>query len=558
MKLVSCFLLSAFVLSSQQPAATPQEPKPEDLSAIEGQVLSSATGAPIRKAELHLRGADRPSSGARIPAAYSAISDSGGNFTIEGIEPGKYRLSVHRTGFVDMQYGARGPARPGTILALGTGQRLKDLVFRVIPQAVITGRIVDENNEPVASVSVEVLRYSFVTGKKQLLSSGMGSTNDLGEYRIYGLAPGRYYLKASLETYMDETAVDRSAFPAAESYVPTYYPGSAAAAAAVPLEVSAGAQLRGMNLTLAKARTFRVSGRVAGWPNVTVEFFPRGLLRWASGDEQHVTDQKGNFEINDVLPGAYTLTVSGWKDDNVYSARQDVDVGENNVENIALALTPGSEISGQFVVEGQAQPNLDAVSVYLRPRERGDMYPGMAKRLHDGAFTISNVGSEVYTLLVDRLPDGYWIKSVQMGSQEVKETGIDLTHGPAGPLTVTIAPNAGQIDGAVLNDQQQPAPGASVVLVPEPRLRDHTEAYKTTTSDQNGRFTLKNIEPGEYKLFAWEDVEYGAYMDPDFLRPVEDRGQSMSIHEGSRESVQINVIPADAAGQDRTEGRQVP
>lgn len=82
-----------------------------------------------------------------------------------------------------------------------------------------------------------------------------------------------------------------------------------------------------------------------------------------------------------------------------------------------------------------------------------------------------------------------------------------------------------------------------MVLVPEPKLLDRADAYKTATTDQNGRFTLSSIEPAEYELFAWQVVEQGAYMDADFLRPIEDRGQSISIHEGSRESVQLGLIP---------------
>jgi hypothetical protein len=59
----------------------------------------------------------------------------------------------------------------------------------------------------------------------------------------------------------------------------------------------------------------------------------------------------------------------------------------------------------------------------------------------------------------------------------------------------------------------------------------------------------ENIEPGEYKAYAWEDVEMGAYMDPDFLKPVENRGQSVSIHENSHEQLQLDLIPGDAGDQ---------
>ncbi len=555
MKLLPCFLLAALAsLAQQQPAAAP-ETKPEDRCTIEGQVLNSATGAPVRKAELFLHGSERRS-GAGMPTSYNAVADAGGNFTIKEIEPGAYRLSVHRTGFVNLDYGAHGPMRPGATLSLRPGQRLKDLAVRLTPHAVIAGRIVDENNEPMASVQVQAMLYTYMTGKKQLMPRGSASTNDLGEYRIYGLAPGRYYLHASPDSNFEESAMDRSAVPVTEGPVPTYYPGTMDLSAAVLVEVGPGSQLRGVNITLVKARTFHVRGHVEGRPDVNISFFPRGQESWMAMNGQRMTDRKGNFEIRNVTPGAYTVTANAWMEDKVLSARQDLDVGESDLENLVLTLSSGFELNGQFIVEGNSPPNLNGVHVALRPREQGMMWSASTGgQMHDGTFTLSNVSPEPYSLLVMGLPDGYWIKSVRMGEQEVKQTGIDLTRGPGAPLTVTLAPGAGQIDGVVLNEKQQPTSGASVVLVPEPKLRELSDLYKTVTTDQTGHFTVKNIDPGEYKLFAWEDLEYGAYLDPDFLRPVEAHGQSISIAEGGRENVQISLIPAEAAAKSPNAGK---
>jgi len=303
-------------------------------------------------------------------------------------------------------------------------------------------------------------------------------------------------------------------------------------------------------VALAKARTFHVRGRVEGHAGANVMFAPRGEAPWSYPNSQHMTGPKGTFEINHVLPGAYTLSAMAWTAQKIYSALQDVDVGESHIDGLVLTLAPGSDISGHFEVEGTAQPDLETVQVYLSPHsQNGVMSASVTQLSHDGNFTIPNVGLEPYSLQVTGAPDGYWVKSIRMGDQEVKYTGIDLGHSPAAPITITLAPNAAQIDGVILNEQQEPAAGATVVLVPEAKLRDHPEAYRTGSSDQNGRFTLKNIEPGDYTLFAWEDVEYGAYMDPAFLKPVEDRGQSISLQEGGHESVQVNMIPADAAAK---------
>ncbi|MFN7997470.1 MAG: carboxypeptidase-like regulatory domain-containing protein [Bryobacteraceae bacterium] len=564
MKLPLCFFPMALALCAQQlpvqPAfpgsnqqqSTKPETKPEDLCTLDGQVTNNATGAPVGKTEITLMGTDRPKAGT-MPGNYSAVSDPGGNFVISGIEPGRYRLSASRTGFVRLEYGARGPMRGGTLLSLSTGQRMKDLSLRLTPQAVITGKVVDENNDPVVSASVQAQRYSYIEGKKQLIPMGSAMTNDLGEYRLHGLAPGRYYLSAKPTDDEWESTVDASATPEAEGYIITYYPGTANSTMAVQLEVTSGAQLRGTNITLAKGRTFRIRGHVEGRNDVQISLFPRGQTRYMSMGQDHSSDQKGNFEIRDVLPGAYTITAVAWADRSTLSATQDVDVSDSNIDNLVLVLDAGLELQGRIVAEGTGTPNLDSVQVFLNPRDtnRVNYYGGGSGTVKDGVFKLPNTQPAQYDLQIWNLPDGYWLKSLRMGDQEVKDAGMDLTHGPGAPITVTIAPNAGQIDGVVMNEQQQPAPGATVVLVPEPKLRDRRTAYKTATSDQNGRFNLKSLDPGEYKLFAWEDIEYGAYMDPDFLQPVEDRGQSITIQEGSRESVQLTRIPGDAAPSGR-------
>ena len=89
-------------------------------------------------------------------------------------------------------------------------------------------------------------------------------------------------------------------------------------------------------------------------------------------------------------------------------------------------------------------------------------------------------------------------------------------------------------------------PGATVVLVPDTKHRDHADLFKRTASDTSGHFSIKGISPGEYKLFAWEDVENDAYQDPEFLQPFENQGESVTIREGSHEDRQLKLIPAES------------
>src|SRR5207248_1961743 len=176
-------------------------------------VLNATTGDPVNKANLILRRAEGSAGMGPFPTSYSTTTDAEGKFAMKDIDPGKYRLSVNRTGFVNAEYGARGAMRPGTTLSLDPKQHLQDVVFRLTPQAVITGRVLDEDGEPVAYVQVQSLRYRYNQGRKQLMPFGGASTNDLGEYRIFSLPPGRYYLSATSRPGMFEPTLDRSANP---------------------------------------------------------------------------------------------------------------------------------------------------------------------------------------------------------------------------------------------------------------------------------------------------------------------------------------------------------
>jgi carboxypeptidase family protein len=141
------------------------------------------------------------------------------------------------------------------------------------------------------------------------------------------------------------------------------------------------------------------------------------------------------------------------------------------------------------------------------------------------------------------LPEDFFVKSVRQGTADVLEQELSLT-GATGNLELVISANGGRIEGTVVDDQKQAASGATVVLVPEARLRARGDLFKATTTDQYGAFKLRGVPPGDYKLFAWEDVEVDSYKDPAFLEPYEKQGRPISVHEKSHEQVELPLIPA--------------
>jgi 5-hydroxyisourate hydrolase-like protein (transthyretin family) len=169
----------------------------------------------------------------------------------------------------------------------------------------------------------------------------------------------------------------------------------------------------------------------------------------------------------------------------------------------------------------------------------------------DNTFQLENAGASTFEVTLFGLPDGFYVKSIKSGDTDVQAAGLDITRGAPQPLEVVLSPNAGSLSGAVQNpNTKQPAPGATVVLVPqEKERRDQPQYYKTTTTDQNGKYTLKSLVPGEYKVFAWEDMEPGAYLDPDFLKPVDSKAEAVSIRENDQKTAALTMIAADAPSQ---------
>ena len=201
--------------------------------------------APLKKAAVVVNRTDVQPNLNTPPPSYSTTTDATGKFAMKDIEPGKYRMMVTRNGFVSMTYGARGPNRPGTTLTLERAQKMKDVNFRLTPHAVVAGRIVDEDGEPIPFVSVQLVRFQVRQGRQQLnMAGGSGTTNDLGEYRVFGVAPGKYYLRATGQRSGSPFGVlDRTAnSQPEEDYVPTYYPGTIDTANA--RQSRSGAELR--------------------------------------------------------------------------------------------------------------------------------------------------------------------------------------------------------------------------------------------------------------------------------------------------------------------------
>jgi len=258
---LASLLVVPFVCSAQEKAATTTAANPvaeqkKEPAKLEGRVANSVTGEPVRKVTLTLR------SISFVPGStgVSATSDAEGRFSFENVEPGTYRLSGERPGFVRQSYGARSSFSSGTPLSVSAGQNIKDLDFKLTPQGVITGKVLDDEGEPVPRVMVSVALQRQIGGRTETMYTGGESANDLGEFRIADLSPGSYVLQAAPEYYGSEPGAAKAG-ETEETVLPTFYPSATEVSNASPVAVTAGQEVTGINITMSKVESTVSQGR---------------------------------------------------------------------------------------------------------------------------------------------------------------------------------------------------------------------------------------------------------------------------------------------------------
>lgn len=571
--LLFCFaaIAAAQTAPPQQSPTTPPS-NPKDLASLEGQVTAPG-GQPLRKSTLTLRPVGGPGIGAvgiagAADAArpYQATSDPEGKFIFQGVEPGRYMLQASHPGYLNMSYGAKRATMGGTTLTLTSGQAMKDIRFELMPQAVITGKVLDEDGDPVARAQVMLQQRRYLNGKRQYAGSNSAMTDDNGEFKLPMVAPGRYLLMATPSRNMamfgenPRTAGGGDATKPEERLVATYYPGSLDPSSAATLDVAAGRDMPGMDIRLKKAVVFRIKGKVSGAipgensQRLRVNLMPREPSMMFSFDRSGSIAKDGTFEIDGVQPGSYNLTVMSMQGMLKVFAQQPIDVGNQNIDNAVVGLQPLAELQGAMKLAStpttQPDPNnpnakpatdLSGIQVRLNPVDGVSFNAGMAKVKDDGSFSQAEVAPGRYTLNVSGTPDGIYVKSATAGSQDAL-AGFDVSSGTAS-VQVTLSPGAADLTGSVQDEKQQPAVGHTVTLIPDPLPpAGQTYLYKQASTDQTGHFTIKNITPGKYRAYAWEDLEYGNQFDPDFMKPLESLGAKLTIDENAHAQVNLTSI----------------
>jgi len=514
-------------------------------------------------------------------SAPPVMTDEQGRFSIS-VDPGSYRLTFSGVGYAKQSYGQRTASGSGVPLTLAPGQAMTNVAMRMLPVSSVSGRIRDNSGQPAAGVPVRLFRYVYdETGKRTTQSVTSAATNDLGEYRMYYLTPGRYYVSAGStgggntpDNYIfNSSGGYSSSNRIPQRYSMVYYPGVSRENDATSVEVPAGSELRGVDLVVAPQQTYKVRGRVLDArtgqppPQVSLSLVIQNLDPnsgfFSSGvGNTNYKPNDGTFELQNVSAGAYVLTASIPRPNNgpinfdnmspaernaYFQAQQADDLlrpkaslplnVNSDLDGLVVMMGLNGTISGHIRAEGNATPSLDFVRIQFKnnvPTSFLEGGPNSKPVASDGAFRVENVRPGDYRVTIAGIPDGFYLKGVRAGDTDVLNEPLRYGGGETTGLEIVLSPNVGAVEG-------ETDAGAQVVLIPS-RNRERTELFHPVIADSAGHFAIPNVAPGDYTLAAWEAIEPYSFFDSSLIGQAETQGKAVHVAESSRQQLNVTAI----------------
>jgi 5-hydroxyisourate hydrolase-like protein (transthyretin family) len=425
------------------------------------------------------------------------------------------------------------------------------------------------------------LRSTYNVTGRVYQAVGTAGADDRGQYRLFGVPPGRYYLNIGNPPgpvrVVAQGGVLLGGLPGTGTpYALSFFPGVPDVSQAVQIEVPSGREVS-FDMTARRQQLYRVRGTLldsrTGQPpqgtNVQVSLVYRsptgGGGTFSSG--RTYDPATGKFELSNVIPGQYVvqaqlpvitpspITSAQQIEERIATqamqplGRVPITVTDADVENVAIVLTAGVTVPGKVSVEGQALSavtGIDRMRVTLRSWQdgalmQGGVQPGPGVVSADGSFQITGLREGEFIAQVNVTSPGFYVKSVRYGGSEILNNPFKFSGSGSGTIDVILRPGAARVSGVVNDARSQAVPAIQVVLVPEQRNR--TELYRTATTDANGRFNFTNVTPGQYRAYSWEIFENGMQYDPDVLKKHEQQGKIIQVAEASDQNLDVKIIP---------------
>jgi len=505
---------------------------------IEGKVCEIETCRPISGARLVVRDAEIQG------RARTTITDLSGTFRFPQLPPGRYFLQVEADNHALVSV-----LSP---LTLRDGVAIEPLNIEMRTQGTISGRALDENGEPLTAAHVEAMAFRPQGNYRMLVPAGRGETDDRGEFRISGLNPGEYFVRVSPPW----SQVIRDTYPA------FYYPNTTDPAAAVRLVIAGGAEITGIEPKLT-TRGVTVRGRITygkddgrGFVALLLERSPSVfVVPWLNPNTIDLTTDE--FEIRSVAPGSYDLYILTRRAPPISSewVRVPLEVGDKDIDNIAVPVIPAGSITGRVTVTSDAveveSVNFGAIRLSAAAGEVVPSSPdafAIGQVAKDGTFQLPRVSEMKLFLSQQRFADNWFVSSVRFDGSDALASGFSVAPGTQHTLDITVSNASGTLTGVVRDRQDNPVPAARIVLLPDVSMRSNPTLVRTGVAIERGEFTIETVPPGEYTVIALPDEDE---FTPAVLRVQESVEKyerfGKHVHIGARETTraELTVAPVD-------------
>jgi len=549
---------------------------------IRGRVISADSGSPVRRAQVRISGPDI--------AAKTAMTDAEGRYEFRDLPGGRFNLSASKSGYVDVQFGQTRPFESGKPLDVTDAQVMEKTDIAMPRGSVIAGRILDEFGDPVADALVSAMRSTWTNGRRRLTPTGRTSqTNDLGQYRIFGLPPGEYYVSATLRaTGMEMAAMEMAlaaragggaaiAGPSASAptsgYAPTYFPGTTNGSDAQKVAIAVGQEAQGTDFGLLPARLAKITGTVIGSDGkpadgTMVNAVPRDPIGLAIPSTAR-TDKNGNFTLNSMSPGDYSLqtmsmqimtsgggdtmsfrvTMGGPDGGDAEFGSVPISVSGDDVTNVIILTSKGATATGRITYEGGSKPTTPTQLRITAPSvdnaggpSLGGGAAGTAKE--DGTFELKGLGG-MRIIRPANMPQGWILKSVTVNGADITDTGMEFKAGETiAGVEIALTSKLTDVNGTVKGAGSDLAKDYTLVVFSDDPQRWTLPMNRYVTGvrpGQDGRFQVKNLPPGGYYAIALEYIPQGEWGDPQVLDRLKDRATRFTLSEGSTKTLELKL-----------------
>lgn len=566
--------------SAQQPR-DPRVAGAEGTARISGLVLSADRAPkPLRRAVVTLTGGE-------LTVGRTGITADDGGFMFDRLPAGRYMVAASKDGYVPLQFGSTRVFHAGTRIAVAAGEQRK-IVLGLPRGAVITGTLSALDGQPLPGVMVRTMGYRYLSppGERRLVPFGQPSTtDDRGVYRIFGLPAGEFVVAAhlrqrgpvdgelqevspsdvrrALAEVRDVTRRDRPGPPAPPAalppaatekrrtlgFAPAFYPGTGTVARARLVPVAAGEERSGIDFSVDYVQTARVEGFVTlPDPPQPVSITLAGQSEVGVGEGSRSTRARpdGRFEFAGVPPGAYRVGAragSTW-------ASTEINVNGDDVV-ISLSLQPGLTVSGRVVFEGASDTptGVAALRLPLPPAlVNGTMVSLPSVQLEmDGRFTMRGIMPGPYRFLgalqgVRTSIGPWWLTSMTIRGREVMDAPLDVREN-VDDAVITFVDRTNELAGSVRGwDRESPSGGYTVVFsVDRTRWFHNSRAIAAVRPGTDGRYSVKNLPPGNYLVAVVTDADNGEWFDPPFLEQLARRAAPVAIGPYETKSLDLTL-----------------